>query len=153
MANNLPFEKKVTVISALCEGASIRGIERMTGINRNTIMGLGVRMGNACEKILDERMRGLQCRNIEVDEAWGYIGKKAKHANSRDRAKGLGDIWVFVALCVDSKLISSFAVGRLDLYHPKHFMDDLASRLKYRPQISSDALAAYKEAVEYGFGH
>ncbi|MDB6065183.1 MAG: hypothetical protein JWR26_1391 [Pedosphaera sp.] len=64
MANNLPTEKKVTVISMLAEGNSIRSIERVTGINRNTIMNLGVRVGNACKAIMDEKMRGMSRKQI-----------------------------------------------------------------------------------------
>lgn len=71
MANNLPFEKKVAVISMLSEGSSIRAIERITGVNQNTIMSLGLRVGTACKKIMDEKMRGLPCKQIEIDEIWG----------------------------------------------------------------------------------
>ena len=84
MANKLPIEKKVLVISMLCEGASIRGVERITGVNQNTIMSLGLRVGKACARILDEKMRGLNCRNIEVDEIWGFIGKKEKRATRKE---------------------------------------------------------------------
>jgi IS1 family transposase len=149
MANKLATEKKVSVISMLAEGSSIRSIERITGINRNTIMSLGVRVGTACQKISDERLQNLPCKNIEVDEIWGFIGAKRKNAA---RAGAYGDVWTFIALDADTKLIPSFIVGKRDSYHAKAFMDDLAKRLTYRPQISSDSLAAYGEAVEYGFG-
>lgn len=149
MANNLETEKKVIAISMLAEGNSIRAIERMTGIHRDTIMRLGVRVGEGCQKVMDAKMRGLTCKRIQVDEIWGFIGAKRKIA---DRVCAYGDVWTFIALDSDTKLIPSFIVGKRDLYHAKTFMDDLASRLTYRPQISSDALIAYREAVEYGFG-
>jgi IS1 family transposase len=149
MANKLKFEKKVTVISLLAEGSSIRAIERITGVNQNTIMSLNKRVGDACKKIMDEKMRGLNCKNIEVDEIWGFIGAKQKNAR---RAGVYGDVWTFIALDSDSKLIPSFIVGKRDSYHAKAFMDDLAGRLSRRVQISSDALAAYPEAIEQGFG-
>lgn len=138
MANNLPIEKKVTVVSMLAEGNSIRSIERMTGINRNTIMNLGVRIGTSCKKIMDEKLRGLTCKNIEVDEIWGFVG-------------AYGDVWTFIGLDSDSKLIPSFVVGKRDGYHAKAFMDDLASRVTMRVQISSDSLSAYNDAVERSF--
>jgi IS1 family transposase len=149
MANNLPFEKKVAVISMLAEGNSIRSIERMTGINRNTIMNLGVRVGNACQRIMDEKMRGLSCKQIQVDEIWGFIGAKRKNAT---RTGHYGDVWTFIALDADTKLIPSFVVGKRDAYHAKMFMDDLASRMTMRVQISSDSLRAYTDAVERSFG-
>jgi len=149
MANILKTEKKVAVISMLCEGASIRAIERITGVNQNTIMSLSRRVGDACKKIMDEKMRGLICKQIQVDEIWGFIGAKQKNAR---RAGAYGDVWTFIALDADTKLIPSFTVGKRDAYHAKAFMSDLASRITNRVQISSDALQAYEDAVERGFG-
>jgi IS1 family transposase len=152
MPNILPFNKKVSVIAALAEGASIRSIERMTGIHRDTVMRLGVRVGQECDKIFDAKMRGLKCEHIEVDELWGFIGKKAKHTSSREYFAGYGDVWTFIALDADTRLIPSYLVGKRDAYHTRAFIDDLASRMESRPQISSDALSTYIEAVERGFG-
>jgi IS1 family transposase len=149
MANKLQTEKKVTVISMLPEGSSIRSIERITGVNRNTIMNLGLRVGNACKRIMDEKMRGLSCAQIEVDEIWGFIGAKRKNA---DKAGVYDDVWTFIALDSETKLIPSFTVGKRDAYHARVFMADLAGRLSRRVQLSSDALHAYPEAVERGFG-
>jgi len=149
MANKLPTEKKVAVISMLAEEASIRAVERITGVNQNTIMSLNRRVGDACSKIMDEKMRGLSCKNVEIDEIWGFIGAKQKNAR---RAGVYGDVWTFIALDSDSKLIPSFIVGKRDAYHAKAFMDDLASRLAMRVQVSSDALAAYPDAFERSFG-
>ncbi|MGO9477423.1 MAG: IS1 family transposase [Limisphaerales bacterium] len=139
----------MAVISMLCEGASIRAIERITGVQKKTIGRLAVRVGDACKKIIDEKMRGLNCKQIEVDEIWGFIGAKQRNAR---RAGAYGDVWTFIALDADTKLIPSFIVGKRDAYHAKAFMSDLASRIKNRVQISSDALHAYEDAVERGFG-
>jgi IS1 family transposase len=149
MANNLPFDKKVNVISMLAEGSSIRAIERITGVKLNTIMKLNRRVGDACAKLMNEKMRGLSCRNVEIDEIWGFIGAKRKNAQ---RAGAYGDVWTFIALDADTKLIPSFVVGKRDLYHARAFMEDLASRMSQRIQLSSDSLNAYPEAVERGFG-
>src|SRR5437667_6680397 len=123
MANILKTEKKVAVISMLAEGASIRAIERITGVNRNTIMNLGVRVGQACKRILDEKMFGLTCEQIEIDEIWGFVGAKQKNAK---RAGAFGDVWTFIALDSDTQLIPSFIVGKSDAYHARAFMEDLA---------------------------
>ena len=149
MANILKTEKKVAVISLLCEGVSIRATERITGVNQNTIMSLGRRVGDACAKIQDEKMRSLNCANIEIDEIWGFIGAKRKNA---ERAGVYGDVWTFIALDSDSKIIPSFIVGKRDAYHSKMFIADLAGRLSRRIQLSSDALSTYPDAVERGFG-
>src|ERR1039458_5239193 len=101
MAYTLKTEKKIAVVSFLAEGVSIRATERITGVNQNTIMSLNGRIGDACKKIMDEKMRGLNCRNVEIDEIWGFVGAKQKNAA---RAGAFGDVWTFIALDSDSKL-------------------------------------------------
>jgi IS1 family transposase len=149
MANNLQTEKKVMAVSMLAEGNSIRSIERVTGVHRDTIMRLGVRMGESCAKIHDEKMRGLSSKHIEVDEIWGFIGAKRKVAH---KVGAYGDVWTFIALDADTKLIPSFVVGKRDAYHTKMFIADLAERVSNRIQLSSDAMSQYADAVERGFG-
>src|SRR6186997_1000219 len=109
MANELSSEKKANVIAMLCEGSSIRAIERITGVHRDTIMRLGVRVGQACKGLMDAKMRNIPAKQIEVDEIWGFIGAKRKNAA---RAGAFGDIWTFIALDADTKLIPSFICGK-----------------------------------------
>ena len=150
MANILKREKQVRVISALCEGSSIRSIERMTGIHRDTIMRLGVRAGKGCTAILDRIMRNLRCEYLQLDELWGFIRKKRKHA--RPEEADAGDVWTFIAIDAESKVIPSFRVGLRDAETAHAFVDDLSGRLANRVQISTDALWAYVQAIEAGFG-
>ncbi len=127
MSNILPLEKQAVIIGALAECNSIRAIERQTGVHRDTIMRLGVRVGKACAKLMDEKMRRLTCRRLEVDEMWGFIGKKQKNASANDRRAGLGDVWTYLSIDPETKLMPSFVVGQRDLYHSSAFMADLAS--------------------------
>ena len=150
--NVLGKDKQQVIIGALAEGNSIRSIERLSGIHRDTIMRLGVRVGESCQRMLNEKMRGLNCSRIEVDELWGFIGKKKFHASKTDRRQGLGDVWTFLSVCPDTKIIPSFLVGQRDHYHATAFMEDLAGRLNNRIQLSSDAMSAYADAVERAFG-
>ncbi len=149
MANILKTEKKAMAVSMLAEGSSIRSIERITGIHRDTIMRLGLRIGEGCQKIMDSKMRGLTCKQIECDEIWGFVGAKRKNAN---RVGAYGDVWTFIALDADTKLIPSFIVGKRDSYHARAFMEDLAGRMANRIQVSTDSLKAYPDAIERGFG-
>lgn len=87
MANILSIDKQVRIIGALAEGSSIRAIERMTGVHRDTIMRLSVRVGQGCTPILDEKMRNLSCRQLQFDEIWGFIGKKERHEEQRELAQ------------------------------------------------------------------
>ena len=152
MSYILSPEKQTAVITALAEGNSIRSIERMTGIHRDTVMRLGVRMGEGCAAVMDSTMRNLNCSLIQMDEIWGFVGKKNKNANDAERHAGLGDVWTWVAIDVESRMVPAYLVGKRDGYHADTFVSDLASRLNSRVQLSSDGLSAYDDAVERGFG-
>lgn len=151
MANNLSTEKQIAVISSLAEGSSIRSIERITGVHRDTIMRLGVRVGKSCQSLLDAKMRNLSCQHLQFDEIWGFIGKKERHCTADDSLE-LGDVWTFCAIDSDTKLVPSFKVGKRDSATANAFVADVASRLKNRVQVSTDALGAYVQAVEQAFG-
>lgn len=151
MANKLPIEKQARAISALCEGSSIRSVERMTGIHRDTIMRLGVRVGEACTKLMDETMRELPCEKIEVDEIWGFIGKKQRQKTEEDSPE-LGDAWTFVAIDPETKAVPSFHVGKRDYLSTRTFMNDVSARMKNRLDLSSDGMSHYVHAVEEAFG-
>ena len=150
--NKLKPEKEVAIISALVEGNSIRSTERMTGVHRDTICRLLVRVGEGCERLMDETMRELPSKRIQVDEIWSYVGKKQRHLTWRDDPGRTGDVWTFVALDADSKLVPSYRVGQRTAPEARAFLADLESRLTNRVQLSSDALASYVEAAETVFG-
>ncbi len=150
--NKLSIEKQSMAVSALVEGASIRSVERMTGIHRDTIMRLMVRTGQNSEEIMDSTMHNLKCENLQVDEIWCFVGKKQRHLQITDDLNELGDQWVWVALDADSKLIPSYLVGKRSFQNACAFIQDLSERLDNRVQLSSDSLAAYVDAVERAFG-
>ena len=150
MANILQREKQIYVIGSLAEGLSIRSIERLSGVHRDTIMRLGIRVGNGCYAILDKVMRNLKCSHLQLDEIWGFIGKKQK--NVRNGEYDLGDAWTFVAIDSDTKAVPCFKVGQRDLDTATQFVCDLSNRLANRVQISSDSMKSYLEAIEQGFG-
>jgi IS1 family transposase len=151
MANVLSTDKQIAVIGALAEGSSIRSIERITGVHRDTIMRLGVRAGKGCARLLDAKMRDLSCQHLQFDEIWGFIGKKERHCRPDDSLE-LGDVWTFCAIDSETKLVPSFKCGKRDLVTANAFVSDVASRVRNRVQISSDALSAYVQAIETNFG-
>jgi IS1 family transposase len=108
-------------------------------------------VGQGCAKILDAKMRGLTCHFLQFDEIWGFIGKKEKHCIPTDDPT-LGDVWTFCAIDAETKLVPSYLCGKRDRVTANAFVSDVASRLKNRPQVSSDGLRAYVEAVENAFG-
>jgi len=152
MANVLNTDKQIAVIAALAEGSSIRSIERMTGVHRDTIMRLRVRVGQGCTALLDAKMRNLSCNRLEIDELWGFVGKKEPHVKPEDDPQ-LGNVWTFCAIDSETKLVPSFKVCSTRTQKATgDFMCDVAARMKNRIQLSTDGLNAYKNAVETAFG-
>ena len=151
----LKMEKQLAVISALVEGNSIRSLERMTGVHRDTIMRLLGRVGQHCQQLLNERMRGFHSKLVQVDEVWTYVGKKEGRLNDIERQNPqLGDQYVFVALDAESKLVPSFLVGKRNGQTALRFMQDLQAKLagNGRIQLFTDGFRAYLDAVEMTFG-
>ncbi len=152
MANILKPDTQAGVLRCLVDGSSVRAAERMTGVHRDTILRLMLRVGGRCEWLMDGTLRDLSCKRIQVDEIWSFVGKKQRHLRSGDDSSRLGDTWTFVAIDADTKLIPSYRVGKRDLPTATAFLNDLSSRLRNRVQLSSDALAAYVDASERSFG-
>jgi hypothetical protein len=108
MANVLNTDEQIAVIGALAEGNSIRAIERMTGIHQDTIMRLGVRVGQGCTRMMNETMVDLPCYRLEMDEIWGFVGKKEKSTVKGDEDKGIGDVWTWCVIDINTKLVPTF---------------------------------------------
>lgn len=151
MANVLNTDKQIAVIAALAEGSSIRSIERMTEIHRDTIMRLGVRVGRGCTSLMDSAMRNLPCTRLEMDEIWGFVGKKEAQVRPGDDPQ-LGSVWTWCVIDADTKLVPTFKVGDRSKASANAFVQDVASRMKNRVQISTDGLGDYVTAIENAFG-
>jgi IS1 family transposase len=152
MVNRTPLARRTQIINCLVEGNSIRSTERMTNTHRDTVMRLALEVGQGCERIMDEKMRGLSSKRIQVDEIWSYVGKHQRFLKPSDNRAELGDQWTFVALDADTKLVPCYYIGKRRKADATIFMNDLAERLTNRVQITSDALKSYIDAVETAFG-
>jgi len=150
MANVLPREKQIAVISALCEGVSIRATERLTGVNRETVMKLGARVGMGCAKVHNRLMRDLNVSRLEFDEIWQFVGKKRKAVRPGDPVT-VGDQYTFVALGGSSKAIVSYYTGKRTHEAALAFARDVRARVIGAPEISTDGLNAYPYAIEEAF--
>jgi IS1 family transposase len=150
--NRLSLARRTQVLNCLVEGNSIRSTERMTDTHRDTVMRLMVQAGEGCAALMDAEMRDLPCSRIQVDEIWAYVGKKQRQITPADDRSRLGDMWTFVAIDPDTKLVPAYRVGKRTRSNAVAFMGDLSERLANRVQLSSDALVTYVDAVERAFG-
>src|SRR5258708_21994916 len=151
--NRLDTAKRTQIVSAIVEGCSIRSIVRMTGASKNTIAKLLVELGAACSDYLDTHLVNLPCKRVQVDEVWSFCYAKAKNVTPKIAAKNpsAGDVWTWVAIDADTKLIPTWTVGPRDGVTARIFVNDLAKRLANRIQLTGDGLKASLEAVEKAF--
>src|SRR5665213_1185289 len=151
--NRLSTEKRAQIIGCLVEGMSIRATVRITGAAKNTVTKLLVDLGEACSDYQGRTLRNLSCTTFECDEIWNFVYAKQKNVPDEHKGEyGYGDVWTWTAICADTKLIPSWFVGQRTADDGYLFMMDLRTRLKYRPQITTDGLAAYASAIGFSFG-
>ncbi|MBM4161019.1 MAG: IS1 family transposase [Ignavibacteria bacterium] len=149
--NTLSLSKKTAVLSHLVEGLSVRSIERLTGVHRDTIIRFMISAGEKASEVLDREMMNLEIKRLQIDEIWTYVFKKQRLVTYLDPIE-FGDQYVFVALDPDTKLIPLFRVGKRTGEMARSFMLDLRARIATQFQLTTDSLAAYRDAVDNAFG-
>jgi IS1 family transposase len=151
--NKLPLTTRAKILAMLCEGASMRSVSRLTDTSINTVSKLLEDAGLFCAGFHDAKVLGIKAKRVQVDEIWSFTAAKAKNvAAMKSPIEGAGDTWTWTAIDADSKLLIGHFVGGRDSECAKWFMDDLASRLANRVQLTSDGHRPYLEAVEGAFG-
>jgi IS1 family transposase len=151
--NRLSREKRAAIIRCLVEGNSLRGTSRLTGAALNTVTKLLVDVGAACSEYQDKTLRNLTTQRVECDEIWSYVGTREKNLpRELQGVFGLGDVWTFVAIDADTKLVPSWLIGPRYQDTASLFMQDLATRLANRVQLTTDGHKMYLTAVPGAFG-
>ena len=151
--NKLSKEKQAMIVASLIEGNSLRATARMCDVAFNTVLNFLPAIGSACADYQDCALRNLKCKRVQCDEIWSFCYAKEKNVPADKKGKfGYGDIWTWVALDADTKLVPSFMVGNRDTKSARIFIDDLANRLASRVQLTTDGHRPYLEAVEGAFG-
>jgi IS1 family transposase len=151
--NKLSATRRTAIIASLVEGNSIRSTARMTDTSFNAVLQLVPKIGAVCAEFYDRSMRNLTCRRLQADEIWQFCYAKAKNVPADKRGQfGYGDVWTWVAIDADTKLVPAFYVGPRDARSAIEFMRDLAGRLTHRVQLTTDGHRAYLFAVATAFG-
>jgi IS1 family transposase len=150
--NQLNTAKRSQIIAALIEGNSINSTCRMLGVGKHTVLRLLVDAGHACTAYHNANVRNLRVRRLQCDEIWSFCYAKMRNVPEDKQGTGAGDIWTWTAIDADSKLIISYLCGDRDAHSALNFMDDVASRVTTRIQITTDGHRVYAEAVLGAFG-
>jgi len=147
----IPWDKALLALQLMLEGNSIRSTERITGLNRNTIMHVLVLAGERCEKLSEKMIRNVPVKDVQADEIWSFIGKKEKAREDGDDPT-LGDAYCFVAIERDSKLVLAWHLGRRTARDTEAFVEKLNEATAGNFQITTDGFRAYVDAVSMSLG-
>jgi IS1 family transposase len=150
--NLLNLDTQIRIVNALVEGCSVRATARLVGVEHKTVLRVLLRVGDHCTQLLNERVRGVYARSIEIDEIWTYVFKKERKLTKEDDPAIMGDQYVFAAIGAEHKLIICHAIGKRDARTALGMIDDLKTRLINRPQLTTDGFTPYLSAVETVFG-
>ncbi len=151
--NKLDKTERARILHLLCEGMSIRAITRTTGVSKTTVSKLVVDAGMAAAWYQDRVFHNLSSKRLQIDEIWGFVGAKQNNvADMKAPVEGAGDAWLWMATDAETKLVPCWHVGGRDGGAAFEFIDDLASRLANRVQITTDGHKAYLDAIDTAFG-
>ncbi len=151
--NKLSTERRAQVVGCLVEGMSIRATVRVTGVAKNTIVKLLADLGTACAEYQDGTLSNLSTRRVECDEIWSFCYSKQKNVPDEHAGTfGYGDVWTWVAIDADTKLVPSWLVGERTAADAYVFLSDLKSRLRHRVQMTTDGHRPYLTVMEPLFG-
>ena len=151
--NRLELQDRARIIGCLVEGNSLRATSRMCDVSINTVTKLLVDVGTACDLFQNETLRNLTCKRLQLDEIWSFCGMKERNVPPMRKGQlGKGDVWTWVAIDAETKLVPSWLVGRRHAGYGKIFVKDLAGRLANRAQITTDGHKVYLQAMEDAFG-
>ena len=146
--NKLPLSTRKQIINLLVEGNSMRATSRITGCSINTVTKLLIDVGRACQLFHDEKVRSVKSQRVQMDEIWSFVYAKERNVPEDKTDDNNGDVWTWVAIDADSKLVISFLVGDRSAYAARAITQDLKMRLANRIQLTTDALGSYRDAVQ-----
>jgi len=149
--NKLTHDKRVQILNLLVEGNSMRATARIADVAFNTVAKLFIETAKVCLDYQDKAFVNLTCKRLQLDEIWSFVYAKAKNVPDDKRGKA-GDVWTWVAIDADSKLVPSWRIGNRDTITACEFVKDLAGRLANRVQITADGHKPYLVAIDGAFG-
>jgi IS1 family transposase len=152
--NNLPRDKQIQIIAALCDGLGMRAVSRLTDTDRKTVARLALKVGRGCAELHDRMMVGVRVSRLELDELWSFVGHKR---NPQKRKPSLnpekGDQYTYIALASSTRAIITYRTGKRDTGTTHDFIADLRERVIGLPEISTDGYLPYQNAIRAAFGN
>jgi transposase-like protein/IS1 family transposase len=146
-------DKAALALSLMLEGMSIRSVQRLTGLCRQTLADLIVQVGENCQRLLTNKIRNVEVKEVQLDEIWSFVGMKEKQRVARNLSPAVGDSWTFIAIERETKLILAHNVGQRDQQTCWDFLLSLKEAIGFgKFQLTTDGLGLYRLNVPFVFG-
>lgn len=148
----ISMKQATLALGMLLEGMSVRSVERITGLHRDTICDLVLTVGENCERFLQTAIRNVPVEDVQCDEIWSFVGCKEKNRLGSGRGEDFGDSWTFIAIERNTKMVLAYQIGNRDQYHTQKFLQKLDNATSGQFQLSTDGLNTYTNSVPFTFG-
>jgi len=150
--NRLPLQKRVQIINLLVEGMSLRATSRIADVSINSVVKILVTVGRACQNFHNQKVKKIKAQTVQCDEIWSFVYSKEKNTSEEQKGTGVGDVWTWVGIDPDTKLVISWYIGNRSADDAYIFMMDLKKRLANKVQLTTDGYRPYLNAVPDAFG-
>ena len=150
----LPEDKAMLCLQLLLEGSSLRSIQRITGVHKNTVMALMLVAGERCERLMDRYIQAVPVKDVEADEIWGFVGMKRNTCLLKGIVNPyLGDAYTYVGIERNTKLVLAWHLSqKRDAVDTEVFTEKLNRATSGHFQITTDGLTSYIDAISYSLG-
>ncbi len=152
-AMRLPMDKAVMVLGMLPEGMSVRSAQRLTNVDKATILALMVHVGTNCQRMLTDRLKDVLVNDIEADEIWSFVGCKERTRVAKEYGSELGDAYCFIGIERTTKLIWTWLLGKRSGDDTVQFAQKLKKATTGRFQMTTDGFAPYTSVIPATFGN
>lgn len=149
----IPMDKATLALQLLLEGCAVASVTRVTGLHKRTILNLLILAGEKCERLLEDRIKDLQVRDVGCDEIWSYVYCHDKHKERTgimDETKG--SKWCFIAYERNTKMVLAWHLGDRDLDNTFEFTEKLRQATSSDFQVTTDGWASYRFCLGVSVG-
>jgi hypothetical protein len=147
--NRLPNERRAALLKMLVEGNSPQATSHLADVSINTVTKLIFDLGSACSTYHDGHVQNVRLRSVQLNEVRTFSSMKNRQVRAKRRGVfGYGDVWTWVAIDEDTKLVPSFVVGTRGSQTARAFMGDLVSRTANSLQLKIAGRRMYLQAAE-----
>src|SRR5207245_24927 len=128
----------IQCLRMLLEGNSIRSVERLTGVHRDTIISAMVEVGQKCKSFMERVIQLVPVADLQCDEVWGFVGCKEKTRIQKNYGEEFGDAYCFTAIERTTKVLIAWHLGKRSTPAAFCFAEKVCKATSGRFQLTTD---------------